>query len=174
MRKGAIACMLVLALALTGCGSKEGYAEDGYAEGRMGEVLHTYFFDFTVNSAYVCGELGGYEPAEGSELLVAELTIKNTGRESIPMWGEDFQAQWSDGDGEDDYSMPVKDGGLTDDQLPDEYDLAVDEERTGTLVFEVPAGKSDFSVSYWEYFENDTSGDMFFVYFTADRESDAA
>ena len=27
---------------------------DGYAEGRLGDTMHTYFFDYTVNDAYTC------------------------------------------------------------------------------------------------------------------------
>lgn len=54
--------------------------DDGYAEGRIGDVMRTYFFDYTVNSAYTCKEFEGYTPAEGNKLLVAELTVKNTDR----------------------------------------------------------------------------------------------
>ena len=69
----------VLAFSLVGCGpvdsaiqniassgsntsSKSGVVtadDDGYAEGRMGDVMRTYFFDYTVNSAYTCND---YEP----------------------------------------------------------------------------------------------------------------
>ena len=38
--------------------------DDGYAEGRIGDVMRTYFFDYTVNSAYTCKEFEGYTPAE--------------------------------------------------------------------------------------------------------------
>ena len=50
------------------------------------------------------------------------------------------------------------------------YELAVDESRTGTLVYEVPMGERDFSISYKELFDNDTEGDTFFVYFTAKEQ----
>lgn len=51
--------------------------------------------------------------------------------------------------------------------MPEEYDLSVNEERTGLLVFEVPEDSKDYSISYLEQFSNDTEGDVFFVYFTA-------
>ena len=77
---GAALLAALLVLALAGCGSKDSeeaanevYAEDGYGEGRMGDTMHTYFFDYTVNSAYVCGTYEGYIPADGNELLVAEV-----------------------------------------------------------------------------------------------------
>ena len=33
--------------------------DDGYAEGRIGDVMRPYFFDYTVNSAYTCKEFEG-------------------------------------------------------------------------------------------------------------------
>ena len=43
---------------------------------------------------------------EGYQLLVADVTVKNTNRESIPMYDTDFQVQWSD-DSEDAYDVPI-------------------------------------------------------------------
>lgn len=156
---------------------------DGYAEGRLGDVMRSYFFDFTVNSAYTCTDYNGYTPAEGNQLLVANLTIKNTSSSSIEMYDSDFQAQWG-GEGDQDYSFPItfqEDGSagptFGDSQLESVYTLAIDEEITGDLVFEVPAGMRDFSVSYLEYFSDDSTGDLFAVYFTAtpsDAPSDSA
>ena len=157
-RLGAIFLLGTLSLSLlTGCGDKTGYAEDGYAEGRLGDTMHTYFFDYTVNSAYLCDTFEGYTPIlDGYRLLVADVTVKNTNRESIPMYDTDFQVRWSD-------------------TSEDAYDLAVDEERTGLLVFEVPEGETDFSISYLELFDDGTeegsSGDTFFVYFTAEEQA---
>ena len=59
-------------------------------------------------------------------------------------------------------------------QLPTEYELAVDEEREGLLVFEVPQGEKDFSISYLEVFDDSTEGDVFFVFFTAEEKENAA
>ncbi|WP_295579734.1 DUF4352 domain-containing protein [uncultured Oscillibacter sp.] len=183
---GSLVLAALLALALAGCdsipgqssGSKggDGYAEDGYAEGRLGSTMHTYFFDYTVNSAYLCSEYEGYTPADGNELLVAEVTVKNTATESIVMWDDDFQAQWNDSASDGTYSLPITEEtpAVSDEQLPDEYEMAVDEERTGLLVFEVPAGNKDFSISTMEYFDDGTEegqeGDVFFVFFTAEAK----
>ena len=165
----------VLAFSLVGCGpvdsaiqniassgsntsSKSGVVtadDDGYAEGRMGDVMRTYFFDYTVNSAYTCNDYQGYTPSEGNKLLVAEITVKNI------QWGED--------DNDDAYAAPITYYGNTvsDEQLPEEYDLGVNEEKTGLLVYEVPEDSKDYSISYLEQFSNDTEGDVFFVFFTA-------
>ena len=143
--------------------------DDGYAEGRIGDVMRTYFFDYTVNSAYTCKEFEGYTPAEGNKLLVAELTVKNTDRSTVTMYDTDFQIQWGDDDDDDAFDAPITyySDAVSDDQLPEEYDLSVNEERTGLLVFEVPEDSKDYSISYLEQFSNDTKGDVFFVYFTA-------
>ncbi len=143
--------------------------DDGYAEGRIGDVMRTYFFDYTVNSAYTCKEFEGYTPAEGNKLLVAELTVKNTDRSTVTMYDTDFQIQWGDDDDDDAFDAPITyySDAVSDDQLPEEYDLSVNEERTGLLVFEVPEDSKDYSISYLEQFSNETKGDVFFVYFTA-------
>ena len=180
MRKiSAMGLSLLLTLALlAGCGGGDGnvgYAEDGYAEGRMGDTMHTYFFDYTVDSAYLCGSYEGYVPAqEGYCLLVAEVTVENTFQESLPMYDTDFQVQW--GEADDAYDVPITyyADAVSDQQLPMEYELAVDESRTGLLVFEVPEGEKDFSISYLEFFDDGTEGDVFFVYFTAEEQDGSA
>lgn len=189
MKKGKVLlCMLLaLALLLAGCSSKTGgktggsviEAEDGYAEGGMGDTLRTRFFEYTVNSAYVCDRLDGYVPADGNELLVANVTVKNIFGDEIEMYDTDFQAQWNDSS-DDAYSWPITCGPdgeyldtVADGQLEAVYTLAKDEAVTGLLIFEVPAGNSEFSISYLEYFADDTTGDTFFACFTAEKQAAA-
>ena len=124
----------------------------------------------------MCAEFEGYQPAEGNQLLVAEVTIKNTFDEEIEMYDTDFQAQWG-GSGDDDFSVPITWDGteegmtpLTDDQLPGIYSLAKGESRTGLLVFEVPEGKTELSISYMEAFDDDSTGETFFVNFYSRAE----
>ena len=179
-RAGTLILALALALSLTACGGgagsgKEGYADkDGYAEGKLGTTMHTYFYDFTVNSAYITNEFEGYVPAEGNELLVTEVTIVNTTKESIPMGDYDLQAQWGETEDDDAYAYPIEDK-VSDQQFPMEYELGIGEEKTGLLVYEVPTGYKDFSLSTLELFDDGTEegeeGDLFFVYFTPTREA---
>ena len=144
--------------------------------------MHSYFFDFIVNSAYTTTDYNGYtatqvdsETQEPYQLLVVNLTIKNTYSQSVTMWDSDFQAQWSTSQDTGLYSWPITDDGnvptVSDDQLPAEYDLAVGEERTGEIVFEVPSNEKDFSLSYLEIFNDGTEegeeGDIYAVFFTA-------
>lgn len=165
LRKSMCMCfILAMVLAMSGCGKKDGF----------GAVMKTYFFSYQVDSAYVCSEFEGYKPEEGKQLLVASVTIKNTFDDEIEMYDTDFQAQWG-GEGEDDFSFPITFDGteeglatLTDDQLPGIYTLPKGETKTGLLIFEVPGGLQDFSISYMEAFSDDSTGDTFFVNFTAE------
>lgn len=167
----------VTAISLVGCGSSSSIVRpdsDGFAEGKLGDTMRTYFFDYTVNSAYLCDEYAGYTANDGYELLVADITVKNTTSSEVEMYDTDFQIQWND-DADDafDFSLTLytEDGAaLSDDMLPGTYTLSGKESRTGLLVFEVPAGNNEFSISYMEYFDDDTTGDTFFVYFEADKK----
>lgn len=169
---------LTMIAALAGCGKTTGGTsggagypnDDGYAEGRLGDTMHTYWFDFEVNSAYTCDEYEGYVPEDGNQLLIANVTVENTFTESLPMFYTDFQAQWGD-DADDAFTFPIEDAASIDaDSFPDDYSLAVDETRSGLLIYEVPAGNNDFSISYQEYADDGTTGDVFFVYFTAEQQ----
>lgn len=179
MKRGFVLMLAAaMALGMTACGGGE-----VSSEGRIGDTMETYFFDFTINSASLTGEYAGRTPEPGNALLVAEVTVKNTYRESIEMYDTDFQLGW--GDAEEDYCYPITTDPETyeelepvgEAQLPGTYQLAVDEERTGELVYEVPAGQADFSIAYLEMFDDGTeegdTGDAYFVYFTA-RENAAA
>lgn len=150
---------------------EEDSSTGGYSEGRFGDTMETYFFDYTINSAYLCEEYNGYQPADGKCVLVAEATIKNTFNESIEMYDTDFQIQWNS-DGEDDYDFPITayEDPVSDEQLPSTYKLGINDEVTGLLVFEVPTGEEDFSISYLELFDDDSEGDVYFVYFSAQMQ----
>nr|WP_325212049.1 hypothetical protein [uncultured Oscillibacter sp.] len=159
-----------------GAGSGEVQAEDGYAEGRVGDLMHSYFMDFTVNGAYTAAEYHGHAAPEGMKVLVVNMTIKNTFNESLPMYDDDFQGQWSASSETDEFAWPIteaEDGSdldtVAEEQFPAEYELAVNESRTGDLVFDVPADEKDFSISHLELFDDDSEGDTFFVFFTAEE-----
>ncbi len=166
--------MLVAAMAvmmvLTACGDS---SSEENKEGRIGDVLHSEFFDFTVNSVYICDTYEEYTPEADHKLLVSELTIKNTFNETIPMFDTDFQAQWIDKDDQKNaFANPVETM-VSEDQLESEYDLAVDEEKTGLLIFEVPKDFTDFSIVYLEEFDNGETGNLYEVFFTAKEASES-
>ena len=151
-------------------------AEDGGVfDGRIGETIRTYFYDFRIDDAYLCKDYHGFTPQDGNVLLVVRIGIENTMNSSIPMSDMDFQAQW--GEEEDDaFSWPITmdpdtyedRGTLCEEQLPYEYELGVGEKISGELVYEVPEGYKDFSVSAMDDFEDESQeSDVYFVYFTA-------
>lgn len=137
-------------------------AEDGYAEGRIGDTLKTTFFTFRVESAQFVKEYAGYQPEEGNILVDSVVTVKNVFGEDLPMFNSDFQIQW--GDGDDDFGYGVE--GLEDSTImPEEYTLKRGESVEYHIVYEVPKGSTDFSISYLEIFSDQSEGDVFFVYF---------
>ena len=140
-----------------------------YYEGRIGSTMKTAWFDFIITNAY-CTEdaIGGYAPSDGNELVVVEITITNTFSETVPMNNYDFQLQW--GDNGNAYSWPVEASNIIDNQFPEEYKLKVGSTITGVYVYEAPGGETDLNISFVEYYEDNTEGDQFWVYFTADEK----
>ena len=180
--------LLVFSLAACTSGSNEPAADPGSApvikeaedggvfDGRIGETIRTYFYDFKVTDAYLCDDYHGFTPQDGNVLLVVKVDIENTMNSSIPMSDLDFQAQWGD-DADDAFAWPITSdpetmddrGTLCDEQLPYEYEMSVGEKISGgELVYEVPEGYKDFSISAIDDFADDTEeGSVYFVYFTA-------
>lgn len=158
-----------------------GEYEEGGDYGYLGDVMNTYFMNFAIDQTYTCASYGSYTAPEGKQLLVVRLGVKNTMLSSLPMYDIDFQVQWND-DSDDAYAWPITtdepwtnqvqvDSQLSDEQLPPSYELPVNGSQSGELVFEVPADIKDFSVSFQEIFEDDTTGDVYFVYFTAEPQA---
>ncbi len=159
-----------------------GYPEDGYADGYLGDTMHTVFFDFTINSAYRSSEFDTLIAVEGYRFLEAEITLKNTSEVPQPMYFWDFQIEWDAQPGETEnetYGFPLyeevqdKKGesefvSISQQQLPTYYTLDVGETRTGILLYMVPEGSSDYVISFEEYLENEELGDSFYVWFNAE------
>lgn len=143
--------------------------EEGGSEGPfyIGDTISTIWFDFTVDSVEVRNEYEGYTAAEGNKLLVVQLSLKSTYTSSSDMFQEDFVLGWDLVEEDDfDYVEPLS--AYCDAQFPDEYSLGINESRTGLLIYEVPEDRKDFWINFLEYFVDDTYGDSYFVYFTAD------
>jgi len=133
----------------------------------IGDTISTVWFDFTVDSVEVLNEYEGYTAQEGKKLLVVQLSLKSTFTSSSDMFQEDFVAGWDLVDEDDfDYVEPLS--AYCDAQFPDEYSLGINESRTGLLIYEVPADQKDFWINFMEYFADESYGDSYFVYFTAD------
>ena len=154
--------------------SGDAYREGG-AKGYIGDILHTYWFDFVVNSAKLCQEYEGCTAYDGYRLLVVDMSIKNTVDFSIPMYWSDFPILWGDGDEDGAYPLPKDEFNATRNIFPDEYTLGINENKSGVLVYEVPVTDvPDYMLVYWEIFDDGTEegeeGDTYIVYFTAGQQ----
>ena len=86
------------------------------------------------------------------------------------MYTYDFQLQWGD-DADDAFEFPIESNeDLIDGQFNGDYTLKIKETKQGYYIFEAPEGNKDFSVSFLEYFDDDSEGNLYFVYFTADEK----
>ena len=197
-RTASLLLALLLALTLTACGGKTDggiTAKDGYGEGGIGDVMHSYFFDFTVNSAVLQDTYGSHTPADGWKTLVVTVTITNTlaknvkmdkediesGAADIEMYDTDFQLEWDGGD--EAVAVPIttdpetfsENDTVSDAQLPAVYPLKNEETRNGDLVFDVPADISEFVLCMEEYFDDGSeegeAGDLYAVLFTVEPDS---
>lgn len=144
------------------------YPHSGLAEGEIGNTMRTYWFDFTVNSAYLCDSFSGYSADDGNKILVVDITVTNTFGELLPMFDTDFWVEWND-EG-DTYAFPVENASsLNSKILPSSYNMDADEIKQWLLLYEVPDGYTDFAIAYIEINESDETGDFFVVYFEPDQ-----
>lgn len=144
------------------------YAEDGYGIGYVGDCMHTYWFDFTVNNVLFCDSFQGFTAEEGYQLIVMDLTLENTFGDEVPMFDTDFWVEW---DNEEGYAFPVMPQ-AAEGFLPEQYRLPVEGETEGLLMYEVPEEYNDFLLLFEEEFESDTwEGAWFGVYLSADTVS---
>ena len=142
--------------------------EEGYAGGRIGDTFRTEFFDFTVDSVRSVDSYEGYTESENTDLLDVVITVKNTFGEELPMFNSDFQIQWHDlGDKDEDFGFGII-FPESETVMPEEYTQKRAETVTYHIIYEVPEEADEFSVSYLEYYEDDTTGDVFFCFFEED------
>lgn len=120
---------------------------------------------------------------EGYKFLAVEITLHNDTIVTQPMSVQDFQIQWDSQEGEspdENYAFPVCQvvadpsgeaayASLSQQQLPASYELGINEERTGILLYVVPAGAKDYGLYFEEYYSDDTVGDLFLVSFNAEQ-----
>lgn len=162
----------VMATSVIGCGGSAGGVvrpKNGLAEGKIGNTMRTYWFDFSVNSAYLCDSFSGYDAADGYNLLVVDITVTNTFSEILPMFDSDFWIDW-DPDDDDAYAYPVENASsLNSNILPGEYYLMVDETENGLLLYEIPDDNTDLAIAYMELTDQNETGDFFVVYFEPDQ-----
>ena len=145
------------------------YAYDGAGFGYVRDIIHTYWFDFTVNNTMFCQTFQGYTARNGYQLIVLDLTIENTFEDEVPMFDTDFWVEWGEDYNDFDGSYPVPDSyDISHDFLPEHYYLSPNDIVTGLLMYEVPVGYSEYMLIFEEYFEDGDVGDWFGVYLYSD------
>lgn len=130
-----------------------------YYDGRIGDTLSSVFFDFTVESVDL---MENASVSEGTMMLDLVITIRNTFGQSLPMYYNDFQLQY--GEGDYDFCYSVLDDTLPL-SMPESYTLKRGESVTYHMYFEVPETATEFSLAYLEIYDDDSTGDVFFIYF---------
>ena len=121
----------------------------------LGDIVSTYWFDFVVEGAERGDTYGSYLAQEGCELIICDLQLENTFDEAVPMGWADFVLAWDGTEGENSaYALPT----ITDEQLPEEYELAKDGQMSGQLVFEIPGGTTGLQLVFLELYAEGDSG----------------
>lgn len=136
--------------------------EQSYYAGRVGDHMRNVFFEFTVNSVEYPDAYGNITPAAGNQLILADVSVRNVFSQTLPMSIYDFQVQW--GEGDEDFGYQAE-GLVGDNLMPDQYQLLRGASESYKLLYEVPADATEFSISYLEVWDDNTEGDVFFVYF---------
>ena len=135
-------------------------------DGEVGDTLETAFFDFKFNSVKKVSSYEGITPADGNQLIVANVTIHNTMRSSLPMFDSDFLMVY--GDGDNDYAYPVTfddASKASGEMLESEYSIGINKTVTGDLVYEIPADITSGYFYFEEYFDNGEYGEYYTVSF---------
>lgn len=136
--------------------------------GELGDIMSTYWFDFSVDEAVLTSEYEGSTPSAGRVYLVLTITMENTFYEDVPMYRGDFDVEWDDPDAES-YETPVMIFINGEELTEDSYDIPYADLVDATMVFEVDEGYDEFVVYFDEYFADETFGNVLGVYFVPDE-----
>lgn len=121
------------------------------------EETKTAFFDAHIVSAELLDEYDGKTPTEGGVFLKVEISVTNTMEENIWMLDGDFQLKW----GKANVAAPIE--AFNDEMAPAEYELEPKKEAAYTYLYEIPAGSEEFSVMFVEQFDDETTGETYYI-----------
>lgn len=123
----------------------------------MNQTHATAFFDFTITESAKVDELEEYTPStDGNVFLTAQVTVKNTFGEPIPVGNYDFYILWNGGE-------DVGYSAFFEGMYPDDVELADGETVSGTLVFDIPPDAKDVMIGYTEIWDDDFEGSIYLV-----------
>lgn len=143
---------LAAAVLLAGCGASSN------VQAQAGETVQTALFAFSVSDPQTLETYDGVEVPQGQKLVQVTLTVENTTEAPLPMFAEDFQIQW--GDGDTDFGACL--AAVDDTMVPYSYEVAPGESYTGAMLVTVPQDCGELTVAYQDVTE---SGDRAAAYF---------
>lgn len=174
----AFCCAVLCGMVLTGCGSHkdkngsmisdDGRSYGGLIEKKMGDTVHTAFFDLTINEAVKYDTYqfddGLYQADPGNTYLLVKVTIKNTYAENLSMSITDFVLENEESSDKDIITGYGKSEVHNDDFMDNLFTLKIGESITKTILYTVE-DKDEYFLKYVEYYADDFEGDTFRITF---------
>lgn len=145
--------ILAAALLLAGCGGAKS------TRAKADETVHTALFDFTCGQAEGIDSYKSISIPDGDKLVQFQISVTNTSEDTYPIYKDDFQLQW--GDGDDDFCVGCEPE--DDVMLPDVTNLAPGESVSGLIVAKIPTDASTLTVAYQENYEDGSNANAYFV-----------
>lgn len=170
---------VMLVVGLSGCGNKpdvngsmksdDGRSYGGVIEGEQGQIIHTAFFDISVDSAkkYTTYQFddGLYQADQDMAYLEVVVTISNTYDKDIPMSISDFTLDFSGNESSDIITGFGKAEINKDTFMDNIYTLKKGDSITKTILYTVP-DRAEYLLCYKEYYEDEFEGDSYEITFT--------
>ena len=163
----------ILALTLVGCGQQE-VEEEKVLDGTKGDIIHTMFYAYGVNDAYLTDQIGDMIPTDGNEFLVVDIIVLNENEEDeVTMADTDFYLTYGSEE-----AVPLSQYGsdpLLEDELGREYTVDPASDKSGKLIFVVAADTTDFKLQAQDHYKASDSeevvdGDVYSISFTAEKK----
>lgn len=162
MRKNMLYASVLLLLMLTGCqGQGTETSEAVRKRVEIGETISTAWFDYTIVSVEELEQdaFEEIEVTEGNQLLSVAIKLKSTYYKETPMSRYDFQIYWDHMEDTDERCFAL--AAVTEEQLPDTYELDAGETWEGTLLYLVPEDQDRYVLVFQEHFDDGTQqGDV--------------
>ena len=147
-------------------------SDNGYHEYEVGDSVKTMFFNFTVEEFLSSTDISGNKPDAGKQFVAVKLKVENTFGQDIQMFSTDFLLEWDKTNADDKgvdgpHSYYDKDA-IFDEEFEKEYTLTTGESKEGVLVFEVPEGVTEVSLTVQDIYNdkqgNQHEGDVYIVH----------
>lgn len=147
-------------------------SDNGYHEYEVGDSVETMFFNFTVEDFLSSTDISGNKPDAGKQFVAVKIKVENTFGQDIQMFSTDFLLEWDKTSADDEgvdgpHSYYDKDE-IFNEEFEKEYTLTSGESKEGVLVFEIPEGVTDVSLTAQDIYNdkqgNQHKGDVYIVH----------